>query len=789
MVKYLFLFITLVLYYPILFAQKGTLTQTLKGTITDNQSGIVLQGVTVTVMGTQQNIAAITDSIGGFKINNIAVGRVTVIATMVGYGNAVLSNIEVTSSKEVVLEMQLKEQIKKLDAVTIKAAKQKNKAINEVAVVSARQFSVEEAVRYAGTRNDPSRMAQNFAGVGGTNDARNDIVIRGNSPSGVLWRMDGIDIPNPNHFSTLGSTGGPVSMLNTNTLKNADFITSAFPAQYGNAVAGVFDLRMRNGNTEKNEYTGQAGFNGFEFGAEGPLNKKSKSAFLVNYRYSLIAAIQSIGLSVGTGSATPYYQDATFKIHLPTKKWGTFDWFGLGGKSHIAFDAFDNDNLYSTNDGSFRNRNFTSLTGVTGITNTYFFNKNTSGKLILAAAGIQSIYKETIVAQGKPNQVGYDKKNVQIKYTIGYTFNKKINSKNQITTGITADINQLRLKQDYIPDGDSIITTFVDIHKSALLIRAFANYNYRYTDKLSTNIGAYYQQFTINNSYSIEPRWNIKYQIKINQSISFGAGVHSQLQPLEVYFYQTKNQNGQIELTNKNLGFVKSIHTALGYDINITKQVRIKAEVYAQYIYNAAVEKTASSFSLINSGADFYFPDKTNLLNKGKGYNYGIEFTLERFLHNGFYYLFTASAFQSKYKASDNIWRSTAFNTQFVNNALVGKSFGINTNTSFGIDTKISIAGGQLYTPFDITTSQNVGYIVFKENEAYSLRNNMYWRWDVKFSYSRNGKYTTQKWYIDLQNITNNKNIYLRTLQPKTGTTGQINQIGFFPNFNYQITF
>jgi hypothetical protein len=177
---------------------------------------------------------------------------------------------------------------------------------------------MDEAVRYSGTRNDPSRMAQNFAGVSGPNDARNDIVIRGNSPSGVLWRMDGIDIPNPNHYSTVGSTGGPVTILNTNTLKNSDFITSAFPAQYGNAVAGVFDLRMRNGNAEKTEWLGQMGFNGFELGVEGPLGNNKKSSYLFNYRYSLVAAIQALGLSVGTGTATPYYQDINFKLHLVT---------------------------------------------------------------------------------------------------------------------------------------------------------------------------------------------------------------------------------------------------------------------------------------------------------------------------------------------------------------------------------------------------------------------------------------------------------------------------------------
>lgn len=401
-------------------AQDTYLTQVVKGTVIDDQSGNVLSNATVMIDGT----GAVTDSFGNFKLKNIPIGRRTIQVTLTGYDETVISNIEVTSSKEVVLEIKMKERIKKLDEVVIRSGKQKSKALNDAALVSARQFSVDEAVRYAGTRNDPSRMAQNFAGVSGPNDARNDIVIRGNSPAGVLWRLDGIDIPNPNHFSTLGSTGGPVSMLNTNTLKNSDFLTSAFPAQYGNAIAGVFDLRMRNGNDEKYEFLGQMGFNGFEAGAEGPLNKETKSSFLFNYRYSLISSLQALGLSVGTGSATPYYQDAQFKFHIPTKKAGTFDWFGLGGESHIKFNAIDKDNLYSTNDGSLRERTFRSLTGVTGLTHTYFFNSTASGKLMLAVSEFDSKYREDFYNSSKPDNTAYYKKNTQVKYSAGYTFNK-----------------------------------------------------------------------------------------------------------------------------------------------------------------------------------------------------------------------------------------------------------------------------------------------------------------------------------------------------------------------------
>ncbi len=768
---------------------QNQLTQTIKGTVIDEQSGNILQGVSITIENI--NTAAISDEKGIFSLPKVPIGRQNIKASMSGYDETWIANVEVTSSKEVVIEIKMKEKVTRLDEVVYKAGKSKNKALNEAALVSARQLSTDEAFKYAGTRNDPSRMAQNFAGVSGSNDGRNDIIIRGNSPTGVLWRMDGIDIPNPNHFSTLGSTGGPVSILNINTLKNSDFLTSAFPSQYGNAIAGVFDLKLRNGNADKREFTGQMGFNGFEFGAEGPINKANGSSYLIDYRYSMVAALQNLGLKFGTGTATPYYQDATFKINLPTRKAGTFSIFGLGGESHIHFtpESQTKDNLYSSNDGSVRDRTFKSLTGVIGVSHQYFYNTNTSAKTTFAISGFSSKYNETILEDNKADKPAFYRKNDQVKYSFSHTLNKKFSSKNQLTAGVIADINQLKLYQDYIKDGDSVLSNLLDVNKTAVLLGGFINLGHRFNDQLSTNLGVYVQNFTENKSVSIEPRWNIKYQIKNNQSIAFGAGLHSQTQPLEVYFYQSRNNLGNIEMTNKNLDFVKSAHGALAYDISFTRYFRLKTEVYGQYIYNAAVEKTASSFSMLNAGSTFGFPDKTNLINKGKGYNYGLELTAERFLHKGFYYLLTVSLFESKYKGSDNVWRNTAFNSNYVTNALAGKEWKLNEKTVFGIDTKLTVTGGQRYTPFDRTASANAGYVIYKENNAYSLQNDTYLRWDLKFSYTRNLKRVTQKWYIDLQNLTNRKNIYIRTLNPKTGEESQINQMGLFPNINYQITF
>lgn len=156
----------------------------------------------------------------------------------------------------------------------------------------------------------------NYTGVVYAGDSRNDIVIRGNSPMGLLWRLDGVEIPNPNHFAALGTTGGAISIINNNLLTNSDFFTGAFPAEYGNATDGVFDLKLRSGNNENREYVFQVGLNGFELGAEGPFSKNAEASYLINYRYSTYALLHAIGIETGEGSSTPFYQDLPFKLDL-----------------------------------------------------------------------------------------------------------------------------------------------------------------------------------------------------------------------------------------------------------------------------------------------------------------------------------------------------------------------------------------------------------------------------------------------------------------------------------------
>ena len=294
------------------FAQNNR--QKIRGVITDKLSQTTLPGAAVQIINGAKRKGTTSDGKGNYSLSDLSPDRYELKISYLGYKDVLVSNVVVISGKETILDITLEENVTDLNEVVVTASG-KDKTINNMIPVSARTFSTEEVNRYAGGRSDPARLAANFAGVSAPDDSRNDIVIRGNSPVGVLWRINGMNVTNPNHFASVGTTGGAVSAINTNLLKSSDFLTSAFPAEYGNATAGVFDLGFRKGNSQKRETTLQAGvITGLEVTTEGPINQEKGSSYLVGYRYALAGVAQAMGVNIGT-TALPSYQDLSFNVN------------------------------------------------------------------------------------------------------------------------------------------------------------------------------------------------------------------------------------------------------------------------------------------------------------------------------------------------------------------------------------------------------------------------------------------------------------------------------------------
>lgn len=754
-------------------------TQTVRGNVVDATSKSPIPGAHVVLLNTNPLIGTVSGTDGEFTLKNVPVGKHEISVGFMGYKPIYLRNLTIKSGKELILNIEMQEMIITTQEVIVKAYGRKDKALNEMANISARSFTVEETERYAGTWLDPARMAANYAGVMAVGDQRNDIIIRGNSPLGLLWQLEDINIPNPNHFGTLGTTGGPISILNNNLLDNSDFFTGAFPAEYGNALSGVFDLNMRNGNNKKREYVVQTGMNGFELGAEGPFSKKAKASYLINYRYSTLAIFDALGINFGV-SGIPQYQDLSFKVNVPGTKLGRFSLFGVGGTSYIEIlnkNRKDNDWTFGQDNLDLR---FGSDMGVAGLSYLYFFNKNTRIKTTVAASYTKSTAKADSAYQNLPSLHYYGDKSSETKYSMTTKFTQKINAKNNYSFGLLIDLFKVSYKDSTLIYDYTFRKLSEANNEKMYLFQAYTQFQHKFTDDLILYIGLHYQNFTLNGSQVIEPRASIKWNMNHKHSISTGFGLHSQLQPRLFYFFETLLADSSLIRTNYGLDFSKSNQFVIAYDYLINKNLRLKVETYYQHLLNIPVEIKPSYYSIINYGNEFYSPRMDSLINKGTGKNYGIELTFEKFLSENYYFLLTGSLFESNYKGSDGRERNTIYNSNYVVNLLSGYTFDIGKYNSLSLDFKVVNAGGKHYIPVDLEQSKIKGKKVLDYTKAYKPSYPAYFRLDGRISFKLNRKKFNTEIAIDIQNITSHKNILLETYDEESAMVKYDYQLGLF---------
>lgn len=768
--------------------------QKVRGTVVDQQSQSPLPGVNILLEHPEAGtFGASTDGQGRFAIEAVPMGRIALKISFIGYESLQLSQLEHLGSKELVLNLEMRESTTELAEVTIYARNDKERTNNERVNVSGRSFSIEESQRFAGANQDVARMASNFAGVQRSNDATNDIVIRGNSPNGLIWRLEGVDIPNPNHFGGFGATGGPVSMLNNNVLANSDFITGAFPADYGDGLAGVFDLRLREGNNQQHEFLGQIGFNGLELGAEGPINRAQGSSYLLNYRYSTLGVMSALGIDFGTGTAIPEYQDLNMKLHFPSRKRGTIQVFALGGIS--AIDFLDSENEEGEDGGFFsdnqdlRNR---VNTGVLGVSHRYFFSKQTYSKLILSATGTQNrVLIDTSNRTGDKISPNYRQNFQRASLQLHAFVNHKLNVKHVLRLGAFLTRHQYLLVDSVFRQSFDEFVTLTDNRGGQNIGQPYANWQWRLSDEWEMNTG-FHSMILGDGSFSLEPRWGMSYRLSPRSSINLGYGLHSQRPSELVQFRQVALSSGQIRQPNLDLGFTRSHHGVVGFRHGLKSGWQLVAEAYYQDISDALTERAPSSYSALNAGSfDFFIPDSAQ--NGGRGYNYGLDLTLEKYLDRGFYFLSTLSLFESGYLASDGQWRNTAFNGNYVWNMVGGQEILLKQSAtmrqSLTIDAKVTWAGGQRYTPIDLEASRQRGETVFQSERAYSGQYRDYFRADLRIGYKRAGAKTTQEWAFDVQNLSNRDNPFGQSFNAATGEIEQRPQLGLFPMMLYRISF
>ncbi|MBL7844138.1 MAG: TonB-dependent receptor [Cyclobacteriaceae bacterium] len=759
-----------------------TLTQTLRGKIIDQVTQTPLPGATVMVLNTDPLVGATTDVDGDFKILKLPIGTYTIRVSFIGYKDFVLPNVVVNSGKEVVLNIPIEEDIVQMDEIVVTAV-EKDRTINEMVLVSGRTFSVEETRKFAAAINDPARMAASFSGVVSTDDGNNNISIRGNNPNGLLWRMEGIDIPNPNHFVSPGASGGGISILSSQLLTNSDFMTGAFAAEYGNALSGVFDLSLRKGNNEKRELTFQAGFLGVDFAAEGPIARNYKGSYLINYRYSTLSILSKVGVPLGDYITN--FQDLSVNIHLPTGKKSAITIFGFGGLSDQKNEA-KKDSLAWEYDYERYSSNYFSNTGALGIKHAYMMNKNNFLQTTVLASGNELGDITYKLDDDYTNQRWYDGNFTNSKITLSSVLSTKLSARYSMRNGIYLNQLNYSLRQQSFHTDVNQFLTDINSKGNTQSIQAFSQVNIKASEQLTINGGVHYLQLLLNNSFSVEPRVSASYALDEVQRFNIGYGLHSQVQPLGTYFGEHE-ENGETVKANKNLDLSKSHHFVVGYDRSLNPYLRIKVETYYQHLFNIPIKAGINeTYSILNQEWSY---ETAPLVNDGNGKNYGVEFTLEQFTHNNLYFLLSTSVYNSLYKTNENKWRNTRFNGNANITFTGGKEFILKKDRVLGINLRSIYSGGLRTTPINLEESIARGETVHYDERAFEDQNPAYFRTDLRMSLKRNKPKSTHTLALDIQNVTNRKNIYGKYFEPLSGEVTTAYQTPLIPVLSYKIEF
>jgi len=766
---------------------KLTMKQTIRGRIMDLDSKLPLAGVNVILRSEGPVVGAVTDKHGYFRFEKVPIGRHDLECSYIGYEPKVLSNFLVTSGKEQVFDLELEESIISLRGVEVLSGSTRSKPVNDLTLISGRSFSAYEVENIPGSLSDISRAALSFPGVVTTNDGQNHIVIRGNSPKGLQWRLEGIELPNLNHFSEVGASGGGVNAISNNMLASSDFLTGAFSAEYGNALSGIFDLKLRTGNNEKHEQTFQIGLFGTELMVEGPLRKSSNTTYIAQYRYSTLKWIQKLGAPLQN---VPDFQDLSFKIYHPTENLGVFSIFGIAGLSHQEGES-----------GYVSNSNMATL----GINNTYSIDPKTYIKSVIALSGRKYTWDSESNIGSSETPINQAWKTDISDYTVkaSLALNRKINSKHKLKAGI---IYEMIFNDSYLgwfsdtlynwytdpnhPDfGNQDFTfSYVDSKKNAATLQTYLNWKFRVTDALSLNSGIHFLKFYLNKNYSLEPRLSLKWEANPKHIFSAGFGVHSRKESMTFYIGEKTLFDGTVIQPNIDLELSKAQHYVLGYQYQLSKFIRLKAEAYYQYLFDIPAYPFPPYFSSINFDYGF---EGNILTNYGTGYNKGVELTLEKFLSKGYHFMVNGTVYESKFRTKPGELLHTKYDGSYASNGLIGREFkvGKSRQNILTISARCLLIGGMRYLPIDRERSLAEDRQVRLLDNGFSEKADDYFRFDLQLKFRRNKSGHSGEWSIDLMNLTNRQNMLIEYWDSSIRDYRIQYQNPLLPFINYRIQF
>ena len=739
-------------------------------------------GVTITVEnGT--TLATVSDIDGNFVINNVPVGRHSVRASYIGYEPVLLKEQLVSSGKELVLSLKMRESISELGEVVIKPRVNKQLPLNEMAQVGARMFSVEEATRYAGGMADPARTASMFAGVA-TGGATNGISIHGNSPQMLQWRVEGVEVNNPNHFAEITEAGGGVfTSLNGMVLANSDFLTGAMPAEFGNALSGAFDMKMRVGNNTKYEHAIQVGTLGVDFASEGPLGKGSKASYLVNYRYSFLEIAKKLH-AINMEKETLDYQDLSFKLNMPTTKAGTFAVWFTGLLDHYENevpDVSEWETLWDMNDSWSRQSNC-----AVGLNHTYRFN---NGGTLHSSVAYTGAYRKLGVNnydELMTQTPDMDGRNTQWNVIISTQHQQKISSRYTMQNGFEHQHLAFNTWLDWIHEIGGPLYRVYESKGNTGLTRLYSSHKVALSRRFSTVAGVNVMWFNLNNQWLVEPRVSVQYKTSSSSTLSLAYALNSRKESTETYFVMMDGKN-----PNEDLGLTRSHHISASFAQRLGENAMLKIEPYWQWLFDVPVEQ-GTTYSIINHRN--FFQDRA-LVNEGAGRNYGIDLTLERYLKDGFYGMLTASIFKSEFRDAQGEWHHSRQDRGYITNILGGKEWmvGKSKKNVLGVNGRLTLMGGDRYTPIpegitfeDVMLRPDKSIPEVDGLDPYSAQMGMNVGYAFSVKYTINKKHTSHHFILEYLQM---KTFQGQTFDLKTHEIVDKYTSLTFPNIAYRVEF
>ncbi|MDF9800956.1 hypothetical protein OKW21_006219 [Catalinimonas alkaloidigena] len=770
-----------------LYAQ--SLTQTIRGQVVDAETRQPLPGAAVYLLDTDPLLGTTTDEEGKFILEDVPADRYLLQVSFVGYQSYINPELLVNAGKETVLEITLRESSRNLEEVVISG--ESIAPSPTIDRISSREFTVEETRRYAATFFDPARLATSFPGVIGTNDQANHISVRGNSPNSMLWRLEGIDIVNPNHLSNAGTFndrrvqgGGSQSVLSAQMLDNSSFLTGAFSAPFGNSIGGVFDMKLRKGNNQRREYTAQLGLIGLEFAAEGPFKEGGEASYLANYRYSTVGLLTNVvGLDFGGEAIT--FQDLAFHLSLPTDNKGEFTVFGMGGLGKNVFEAPRDSADWESQEDRY-DVTFTNDMGVIGMTHALPINAQTFWKTSLAISALSSDRYGDRLDQNY-NVARLEEDNYQEnRISLNTSLTRKLTHSQSLRGGFIFNNLHYDLLSRESPIGGTL-QTLESGEGGGQLYQPYLQWTKNFKAPISFTAGLHAMYFTLSEAFALEPRATLEWDIRENQSLSLAYGLHSQLQLPGIYFSKVDGTAGN---PNQDLGFTKAHHYVLSYHLRWNPSLSLRTEAYYQDLFNVPISQNpGSTFSALNVFEGFVTEE---LVNEGTGKNYGLEVTLDKSLAESYYLLLSSSLYESKYTAADGVERDTRFNGNYAFSLTGGKEYSWSSDDKqrvLGINLRSVYYGGLRATPIDVQASQEQQETVFIDSQAFANQLDDYFKVDFRLSLRTNKADHTSVWSLDLQNALNTQNVAFQYYDTIEGEVITKYQLGLIPVLTYRVEF